>query len=228
MSGAVPIVTVDGPSGAGKGTVSRLLAARLGWQLLDSGALYRLVALAGADSGLAADDRAGHAGLARGLQCRFESREDGSERILLRGRDVTAEIRSERSGAGASRVAAWPEVREALLERQRAYARPPGLVADGRDMGTVVFPAATLKIFLVATAEERARRRYNQLKEKDSGVSLAALSREIAARDRQDASRPVAPLVPAEDAVVVDSTSLSATEVVERVWQLGRQRELWK
>jgi CMP/dCMP kinase len=228
MSAAVPIVTVDGPSGAGKGTVSRLLATRLGWRLLDSGALYRLVALAGADSGLVADDRAGHAALARGLQCRFESREDGSERILLRGRDVTDEIRSERSGAGASRVAAWPEVRQALLERQRAYARPPGLVADGRDMGTVVFPAAPLKIFLVATAEERARRRYNQLKEKDSGVSLAALSREIAARDRQDASRPVAPLVPAEDAVVVDSTSLTATQVVEHVWQLGRQRELWK
>jgi CMP/dCMP kinase len=228
MSRAVPVVTVDGPSGAGKGTVSRLLAGRLGWQLLDGGALYRLVALAGAKAGLAADDRAGHASLARGLQCQFGAREDGSEQIRLGGQEVTAEVRSERSGAGASRVAAWPEVREALLERQRACARPPGLVADGRDMGTVVFPAAPLKIFLVATAEERARRRYNQLKEKDSGVSLAALSREIAARDRQDASRPVSPLVPAEDAVVVDSTSLTAAEVVERVWQLGRQRELWK
>ena len=125
-------------------------------------------------------------------------------------------------------MAAWAEVREALLERQRGYARPPGLVADGRDMGTVVFPTAPLKIFLVASASERARRRYNQLKGKDSGVSLAALSREIAARDRQDASRAVSPLVPAEDAVIVDSTSLSAAEVVELVWRLGRQRELWR
>ena len=125
-------------------------------------------------------------------------------------------------------MAAWAEVRETLLDRQRAYARSPGLVADGRDMGTVVFPMAPLKIFLVATASERARRRYNQLKGKDSGVSLAALSREIAARDRQDASRAVSPLVPAEDAVIVDSTSLSAAEVVELVWRLGRQRELWR
>ena len=228
MSVDVPVVAIDGPSGAGKGTVSRLLAGRLRWHLLDSGALYRLVALAGAHAGLTADDRAGHARIARDLQCQFGTRDDGSELVLLEGRDITAGVRSEASGAGASRVAAWPEVRQALLQRQRAYAAPPGLVADGRDMGTVVFPGAALKIFLVASAAERAQRRYNQLKEKDSAVTLAALSREIAARDRQDESRPISPLVPAADAIVVDSTTLGVTEVVDRVWQLGRQRELWK
>jgi cytidylate kinase len=228
MNPDVPVVAIDGPSGAGKGTVSRLLAARLGWHLLDSGALYRLVALAGADAGLAADDRAGHARVARQLHCRFATRSDGSELVLLGDRDVTLGIRSEASGAGASRVAAWPEVREALLQRQRAYASPPGLVADGRDMGTVVFPDARLKIFLCASAAERAKRRYNQLKEKDSGVSLAALSREIAARDRQDEARPISPLVPARDAIMVDSTTLGVAEVVDRIWQLGRERALWR
>jgi cytidylate kinase len=228
MNDAVPVVTIDGPSGAGKGTVSRVLAGRLNWHLLDSGALYRLVALAGRKAGLAEDDRAGHALIARSLQCRFGTDPHGSELIDLAGRDVTTEVRTEESGAGASRVAAWAEVRQALLDRQRAYATTPGLVADGRDMGTVVFPAAPLKIFLVASAEERAQRRYNQLKGKDSGVSLAALSREIAARDRQDSSRAVSPLVPAEDAVMVDSTSLSATEVVDLVWHLGQERELWR
>ena len=227
MSGAVPVVTIDGPSGAGKGTVSRSLAGRLRWHLLDSGALYRLVALAGVRSGLASEDREAHARLARTLDSRFEAHPDGSERILLDGRDVTESVRSENSGAGASRVAAWPQVRDALLGRQRAFARPPGLVADGRDMGTVVFPAAPLKIFLSASAEERALRRYNQLKEKDSAVTLAALSREIAARDRRDASRAASPLVPAGDAVIVDSTRLCAAEVVECVWRLGRQRGLW-
>jgi len=222
------VVTIDGPSGAGKGTISRLLAGRLGWHLLDSGALYRLVAYAGLQQGLAADDRAGHARLAQSLDSRFGARADGSELILLDGIDVTQGIRSEASGMGASRVAAWAEIRAALLARQRAFARPPGLVADGRDMGTIVFPAAGLKIFLLATPEERALRRYNQLKGKDSGVSLAALSREIAARDRQDATRPVAPLVPAGDAVVIDSTGLTVADVVERVWHLGGDRGLWQ
>ena len=224
---AVPVVTIDGPSGAGKGTVSRRLAERLGWHYLDSGALYRLVALAGLGQGLAASDRAGHERIAPRLDIRFGANPDGSELILLGGEDVTASVRAEESGMGASRVAAWPELREALKARQHAFAEPPGLVADGRDMGTVIFPDAPLKIYLSATAEERALRRYNQLKGKDSGVSLAALSREIATRDRQDASRPVAPLVPAEDAVIVDSTQLNVAEVVDRVWQLGAQRALW-
>ena len=228
VSSTGPVVTIDGPSGAGKGTVSRHLASRLGWNLLDSGALYRLVALAGLRHGLAADERAEHARLAMALDSRFCAKADGSELILLDGEDVTAGVRSEEGGMGASRVAAWPEVRKSLLARQHAFAAPPGLVADGRDMGTVVFPKAALKIFLVASPEERALRRYKQLKGKDSGVSLAALSREIATRDRQDASRPVAPLVPAEDAVVIDSTRLSVAAVVGCVWRLGKQRALWK
>lgn len=224
----VPVVTIDGPSGAGKGTISRALAGRLGWHLLDSGALYRLVAFAGHAQGLRRDDRSGHARLAAQLDIRFGSGPDGGEQIWLSGIDVTRDIRSETAGMGASRVAAWPEVRSALIGRQHGFARPPGLVADGRDMGTVVFPAAALKIFLSATPEERALRRYNQLKGKDSAVTLAALSREIAARDRQDATRPVAPLVAAADAVAVDSTGLSITEVVERVWEAGRSRGLWR
>jgi len=226
-SPAVPVVTIDGPSGAGKGTVSRKLAERLGWHLLDSGALYRLVALAGIRGGLAADDQASHVRLASALEPQFGLRDDGTERIMLDGQDVTAALRSEETGAGASRVAAWPPLRAALLKRQHAFARPPGLVADGRDMGTVVFPRAALKIFLSATPEERALRRYNQLKGKESAVTLAALSREIAVRDRQDASRPVAPLVPAEDAVIIDSTPLTVVQVVDAVWHLGAQRGLW-
>ncbi len=224
----VPVVTIDGPSGAGKGTISRALAGLLKWHLLDSGALYRLVAFAGQGQGLADDDRGAHARVAAQLDIRFGVGPDGSEQIWLSGIDVTRDIRSETAGMGASRVAAWPEVRTALLARQRGFARAPGLVADGRDMGTIVFPSAPLKIFLNATPEERALRRYNQLKGKDSAVTLAALSREIAARDRQDATRPVAPLVAAADAVAVDSTGLSIAEVVDRVWRSGLTRGLWR
>jgi CMP/dCMP kinase len=157
----------------------------------------------------------------------FAADAGGNERILLDGREVSAALRSEGAGAGASRVAAWPAVRVALLDRQRAFARPPGLIADGRDMGTVVFPQAGLKIFLTASAEERARRRYNQLKEKDSGVSLAALSLEIAERDRRDSTRSVAPLVPAAEAIVLDSTAMSAAEVADEVFARGSERSLW-
>jgi cytidylate kinase len=224
---AAPIVTIDGPSGSGKGTVSRLLAQRTGWHLLDSGALYRLVALAGAVQGLENNDSSGHARLAERMNVVFTADAAGNERIMLDGREVSAALRTESTGAGASRVAAWPAVRAALLERQRSFADPPGLIADGRDMGTVVFPQAALKIFLTASAEERARRRYNQLKEKDSGVSLAALSLEIAERDRRDSTRSVAPLVPAVDAIVLDSTAMSAAEVADEVLARGSERSLW-
>jgi len=219
-------VTIDGPSGSGKGTVSRAVAARAGWHWLDSGALYRLTALAGARSGLKSDDEAGHARAAAQMQVDFGTGPD-AERVTLDGRDVSVELRSEAAGSGASRVAAWPQVRQALLERQKAFARPPGLVADGRDMGTVVFPAARLKVYLTASAAARAERRYKQLKDKGSGVSLAALSREIAERDHRDSTRAVAPLKPAPDAHVIDSTDLTIEEVVERVLALGRQRALW-
>lgn len=222
-----PVVAIDGPSGSGKGTVSRLLARRTGWHLLDSGALYRLVGLGGVLAGLGREDAAAHARLAARMDVRFSADETGREHIELDGREVTAAVRSEASGAAASRVAVWPEVRSALLERQRAFARSPGLIADGRDMGTVVFIGARLKIFLTASPEERALRRYNQLKEKDSGVSLAALSLEIAERDRRDSTRSVAPLAPAADAIVLDSTAMTALEVVDEIMAFGRARSLW-
>ena len=222
-----PIVTIDGPSGSGKGTISRAVARHAGWHLLDSGALYRLVALAGVAAGAASEDAQRHAGLAARMDVSFGSELDGGERVWLDGRDVTEAIRSEAAGQGASRVAAWPAVRAALLERQRAFARPPGLVADGRDMGTVVFPQADLKIFLTATPEERALRRHKQLKDKGSDVSLPALSREIAERDLRDQTRQVAPLRPAPDACVIDSTGLEVGAVVGRVLELGAARRLW-
>src|SRR5262249_25841020 len=170
-----PIVTIDGPSGSGKGTISRLVALRARWHLLDSGALYRLVALGGLKAGLSADDVEEHARIAGSMDVQFQVAPDGGERVLLAGEDVTGQIRSEEAGKGASRVGAWAPVRGALMGRQRAFARPPGLVADGRDMGTVVFPGADLKIFLTASSTERAQRRYKQLKDKGSDVSLAAL-----------------------------------------------------
>jgi len=222
----VTVVTLDGPTSSGKGTISRTVAARLGWHLLDSGALYRLVALRGQQLGLEPDNIQGHATAAAGLEADFGAVQD-EERIWLAGEDVTAEVRTAAAGMGASRVAAWPAVREALLDRQRRFAREPGLVADGRDMGTVVFPYAALKVFLTASPDERARRRYKQLKDKGSGVSLAALSREIAERDLKDSTRAVAPLRPAPDAHVIDSTHLSIQDVVEQVLALGRSSSLW-
>lgn len=222
--GHVPLVTVDGPSGSGKGTVSRILARRLRWHLLDSGALYRLVALAGAQRGLAPEDEPAHAAVAGGLDAVFEADAAGNEHVLLDGRDVTLDLRAETTGSAASRVAAMPAVRVALLDRQRAFARLPGLVADGRDMGTVVFPAAELKVYLTATAEERALRRHKQLKEKGLAANLADLSQEIRERDRRDSNRPVAPLRAAPDAVAIDSTGLTVEQVVARIHALAVER----
>lgn len=223
---ACPIVTIDGPSGSGKGTISRAVAQRFGWHLLDSGALYRLAGIAGRRRGLPADDVEGHAALAGSMKIGFAVGADGGELIRLDGEDVTREVRSEQAGAVASRVAAWPAVRAALLGRQRAFAVPPGLVADGRDMGTVVFPGADLKIFLTASPEERARRRYKQLKHKGSDDTFAGLSREIAERDQRDRTRAVAPLEAAPDACIIDSTALAAEEVVARVVELMASRRL--
>lgn len=221
---SAPILTIDGPSGSGKGTIARRVADRLGWHLLDSGALYRLVGLAGQRRGLARDDQAGHERVAQELDVKFGLAADGGEQIWLAGQEVSGAIRTEEAGEGASLVAAMPGVRAALLDRQRAFAVAPGLVADGRDMGTVVFPSAALKIYLTASAEERARRRYNQLKDKGLGANLAALSLDIAERDRRDASRPIAPLKPADDALIVDSTSMPIDAVLARVLELAAAR----
>jgi cytidylate kinase len=220
----VPILTIDGPSGSGKGTIARRVADHLGWRLLDSGALYRLVAHAGLKQGTPPDAEADFAHIAAHLNVVFGIGAQGEEQIWLNGEEVSRAIRTEQAGEGASKVAAMPKVRGALLERQRAFAAPPGLVADGRDMGTVIFPDAGLKIFLTASPEERAQRRYKQLKDKGLDANLAALSLEIAERDRRDASRPIAPLKPADDAVIVDSTSMPIESVVAHVLELAAAR----
>ncbi len=226
MNSRVPVICVDGPSGSGKGTVCRLLMQALGWHLLDSGALYRLVAVAAARQGVALDDEPALARLAAGLDVEFEATPEGAEKILLQRQDVTREVRQESTGEAASRVAALPPVREALLMRQREFQRPPGLVADGRDMGTVIFPDAPLKIFLTASADERARRRHKQLKEMGFDASLARLAEEIRARDERDAGRAVSPLVPAEDAVRVDTTGIPIEGVMAQIRELVQARGL--
>ena len=219
-----PVLAIDGPSGSGKGTVCRRVAAALGWHLLDSGALYRVVAHGARAVGVAATDEAGHAAFARTMDVVFGATSNGDERIVLGGLDVASAIRTESAGAAASRVAAWPAVRQALVERQRAFAVLPGLVADGRDMGSVIFPDAGLKVFLTASAEERAARRHKQLMEKGINANLADLSLEIAERDRRDATRPVAPLVATPDAIIIDSTRLPPDTVVAQVLALARAR----
>ena len=220
----VPVMTIDGPSGSGKGTVSRAAARALGWVLLDSGALYRLVALAGRQAGVSLDNGAELARLAQAADIGFGSGSSGEEVVWLDGKDVTGAIRTEEAGNDASKVAALPPVRAALLERQRRFAVPPGLVADGRDMGTVVFPRAEVKIFLTASAAERALRRYKQLKEKGVAANLAALSLEIAERDLRDSTRTASPLVASADAVLLDTTGMSVDAVVERVLAVARGR----
>ena len=220
MTGAAPVICIDGPSGAGKGTLSQRLATDLGWHLLDSGALYRVVGFAGRLAAVSLEDSDAVAGIARSLDVDFRPTEGGVS-VWLAGEDVTAHLRTEEGGRDASTVAALPAVREALLLRQQELARPPGLIADGRDMGTVVFPRAPLKIFLTASAEARAERRFHQLQGMGESVSLARLLTDIQQRDARDQSRTVSPLVPAEDAIIIDSTALSADEVLQAARDLA-------
>jgi len=222
----IPVITVDGPSGVGKGTISQLLADRLGWHFLDSGALYRLVGLAARRRGLNLEEPDAEAlgALARGLRAEFQVRAGATPLIFLDGEEVTDATRTEEAGGDASRVAAILQVRQALLQRQRDYRQSPGLVADGRDMGTTVFPAAPVKVFLTASAEARAERRYKQLKEKGLDVNVTALLSEIVARDERDRSRSASPLRPADDAQVIDTSDLTIQEVFDRVMALVRTR----
>lgn len=223
---SVPVITIDGPGGSGKGTIAGLLAKRLGWNLLDSGALYRLLAFAARNHGVDYTNEETLTRLAAHLDVQFVAGDDGEQHIVLEGEDVTRSIRGEEIGAGASQVAALPAVRDALLERQRAFREAPGLVADGRDMGTVVFDDAELKVYLTASSQERAERRHKQLLQKGQPASLASLLDEIVARDERDMNRSVAPLKPADDAILIDSTSMSIEEVLERVHAEAQKRDL--
>ncbi len=224
MQESVPVITIDGPSGAGKGTVARIVAEQLGWHLLDSGAIYRVLAVATQHHHVDVDDEEPLIPMAAHLDVQFEISSQGESKVILEGEDVTNTIRTEEIGSLASKVAAFPRVREALLRRQRAFSVAPGLVADGRDMGTVVFSNAPVKVFLTASAEERAERRFNQLKEKGFDVKIGRLLDDIRQRDERDRNREVAPLVPAEGALIIDSTDLSIQEVVNKVLSFANEK----
>lgn len=216
----VPVLTIDGPSGSGKGTVGQMLASKLGWHFLDSGALYRITAYAASENAIDLNDEPKIAELARNLDIQFAPQKNAPPQVLLSGNEVGDALRTETIAEIASKVAAMPLVREALMVKQRDFAKLPGLVADGRDMGTNVFPDAKLKIYLIASAEIRAQRRYNQLKEKGFDVNLARLLREIQERDARDEGRKVSPLKPAADASILDSSEMNAQEVVSKVLDL--------
>lgn len=219
----IPVLTIDGPSGSGKGTISRHVADQLGWHLLDSGALYRAVGYAAGVAGLDLSDAEAVTRCAESTKIRFRDPKDGGEtRVIVNSHDATDELRTETAGAAASAIAVFPGVRAALFDKQRDFRKAPGLVADGRDMGTVIFPDAAFKVFLTASAEERAKRRYKQLKNKGLNVTLAALLREIQARDERDAARTVAPLRPAEDALTIDTTGIAVAGVVDAVLSVVR------
>jgi len=221
---SIPVLTIDGPSGSGKGTIARNVARELGWHLLDSGALYRLVGLLAVRAGVAENDEPAIADLAANMIVRFDTDDRDQERIWLNSEDVTGDIRTEEGGRMASKVALLPAVRQALIGLQKDLRQLPGLVADGRDMGTRIFPDAGLKVFLTATTEERAKRRYKQLKDKGIDVSLPALARDIEDRDRRDSERSIAPLRPADDARVLDSSKLTIDEVTQMVLAWARER----
>ncbi len=219
----IPVLTIDGPSGSGKGTISRHVADQLGWHLLDSGALYRAIGYAAGVAGLDLSDSEAVTRCAEITKIRFRDPGDGGEtRVIVNNHDATDELRTETAGAAASAIAVFPGVRAALFDKQRDFRKAPGLVADGRDMGTVIFPDAAFKVFLTASAEERAKRRYKQLKNKGLNVTLAALLREIQARDERDAARTVAPLRPAEDALTIDTTGITVAGVVDAVLSVVR------
>jgi cytidylate kinase len=222
----IPVITVDGPSGAGKGTISHMLADTLGWHFLDSGALYRVTGQACLIEGVSWDDHPAVTEVARHLEVSFTAAPSGEVLVAYKGTDVSRAIRTEEGGRGASTVAAIPAVRQALLQRQREFLQLPGLVADGRDMGTVVFTAAPLKFFLTASAQERAERRYKQLIEKGESVNLPRLLEDIEERDARDSSREVSPLVPAEDAIVIDSTATPIPDVFALVMQKVNEKGL--
>ncbi|MEE2000601.1 (d)CMP kinase [Alkalimonas sp. MEB108] len=224
MQQDVAVITIDGPSGSGKGTLSRLLAQKLGWHFLDSGAIYRVLALAAIHHQIDPEDEDAVQPLAAHLDVQFDTDEDGEVKIILEGENVSSTIRTEEVGAVASKVAALPRVREALLRRQRAFREAPGLVADGRDMGTVVFPQAKVKIFLTASAEVRAERRFLQLKNKGFDVKIGDLLHDIQARDERDTNRATAPLVPAADALQLDSSDKDITQVLDEVFQYAKSK----
>lgn len=217
---SIPVLTIDGPSGAGKGTVSRAVAKRLGWHYLDSGSIYRSLAIAVLDAGTPVDDEAAVTAVAERLDLKFDCGD--ALRVFLDGADITDRLASEATANIASKVAALPQVRRVLLQKQRDFRQPPGLVADGRDMGTVVFPEAAYKVFLTASAEERALRRYKQLKEKGIDVNLVKITQEIEERDRRDQERGTAPLAMSSDALYIDSSALSIDAVIGEVLNLIR------